>query len=311
MGLFDKFKGKVDNFDALNKLIQKGEKDIVLDCDITYNHGSDFIYKENRHNDFLPGIVISQDSVCIDGNGHTIDGKAFADEEGLEVGFETFFRILGTNITIKNLTFKNCLNYAIFNKGYLSLENCKFENIYSGRPLINQRQSMSNLRIYSRDSAACLHNESGILIIHNTEFINNSAYKGAIRNYDGVIKCYDCNFDNNTAHSWGGGAINNDYGEISLVRCHFEDNEALMGGGGAISNSEGIIQLYECNFLDNSSSSCGGAIRNDNILSCEDSKFEDNESSCNCQISNNGKLYSTDPDIIEYVCGGEIFNEKY
>ena len=79
---------QIGNFKYLDDLIHSGEREIVLDRDIVLGD------EEYRYGD---GIILDEDNIIINGNGHEVDacGKA------------RVFVCTGKGITIKNATLKN------------------------------------------------------------------------------------------------------------------------------------------------------------------------------------------------------------
>lgn len=202
MGFLDKIKGSSNNFKYLDDLIHSGEKEIVLDSDITYNSEED-----------SGSIKLDVDELTIDGNGHTINAK----------GKTRIFCVeKDCHVIIKNITLKNASDGAIKNNGKLLVENSTFKSNEGGRG-----GAISN---------AC------ILNVINSTFKNNKArYDGGaigLSNYGGFYhgsrypyaSFQDCTFSNNKAKSHGG-AISADKQEQKLILkdTTFTGNKAKYG----------------------------------------------------------------------------------
>ena len=110
MSFLDNLFGAKDNenFGYVEDLIAKSN-DITLDCDITFK-------RSDRRKYATDGIKITSDDLTIDGNGYTIDGGEKS----------TIFTVLSSNVTLKNINFKNA-KCAVSNEGSLKLKNCTFE----------------------------------------------------------------------------------------------------------------------------------------------------------------------------------------
>lgn len=204
-------------FEHLEVLINSGQKDIVLD--------SGFVLGNKQ---FQQGIEIYNDGLTIDGNDHTVDAKSFS----------SIFKVMGENITIKNLTFKNARSVeggAILNMGNLTLENCRFES-----------NNASNL-------GGAIAN-FGTLKLEKCIFISNNASKGggAIYNHS-TLKMYNCSFEEN--FSYLGGALGNGNYQtqkayVYAFNCEFKKNIGNLGGVASIAN-DGTLELIQCDFIDN------------------------------------------------------------
>ena len=122
-------------------------------------------------------ITVTEDNKVIDGNGAVIDMA----ESTIRA-----FNVVGSGVTIKNLTIKNA-NFngdggAIYFSQTGTLSNCNFVN-----------NTASNY-----DGGAVYFNTSGSA--ENCYFTDNSAmYGGAIAHYGGVLNCSNSRFIDNSA----------------------------------------------------------------------------------------------------------------
>lgn len=172
----------IHNFTYLDDLIKEEcskdspEKLITLKEDINI---------ENYELDFYEGgIVLDYDNLTIDGNGHSIDGN----------NKSRIFYIVGENICLKNITFKNASYLSRFEKhsngggairtiknSSLSLIDCKFIDNYS-----------------DDDGGVILNN--GEIESTNSSFLNNESksYGGAVIN-NGTFTSHKDNYENNSS----------------------------------------------------------------------------------------------------------------
>ncbi len=261
------------DFGYLDKMIHENTtKEIVLKENICF---------EDYESDFYEGgIELDIDNLIIDGNGKTIDG-----------GYESrIFLITGSNITLKNIIFKNGFSHR------------NYDN-----PFNNNGGSIKN-------------NHNNKLTIENCEFIDNTSedYGGAIINY-GEIDVMDSIFTGNKANV-DGGAVNNS-NKLSIAYSTLTNNMANKNGA-AINNEKGcdatIIQSY---FTDNTTKKessltpqNGGAINNRGNMNINDSTLTDNVSNANGgAIRNEGDLTIDESTIsynTAYQNGGAIFNAE-
>lgn len=239
---------KHKNFKYLNNLIQKGEKEIILDFDI--------ILDEDEKETYLDGIKIGRE-VTIDANGHFIDGKNNA----------RIFDVIGHNVTLKNIVFRNgyCVGNggAIVNKGVLKLSNCEFSGCISD----------------GMYGGGAIFNWGGFLIIDDCRFSHNLAFgdfggAGAISNDGKSIIMDSCFLDNKSIGDYGGGAIISRK-VIKIVRSKFSANHAEYMGG-AVRNDGGEMDISQCEFLDNTASRGGAIYSNNSAAVLEMCRFGNN-----------------------------------
>lgn len=200
------------NFRYLDELIHKGAMEVVLDCDIAYDDGTEY----------YDGIQVDVDGLVINGNGHTIDAR----------GKAGIFNCIGRGIIMKDLTFKNAFLFenccAISNSGDLSLINCRF---------------ISNAN-ESNVWGGAIFNE-GMMAVEKCSFEENSTSDegGAIKNY-GWMTVSRSAFMRNSACD-GGAIFNLRRGNLKLVDSTFIANEASSSVGNDIMNS-GKIAIQDC-----------------------------------------------------------------
>lgn len=237
--------GSTNDFEYLNDLIHSSKR-ISLDSDIVLGSG--------ESSEFEDGIQFNVDNVTIDGNGHTIDAR-----NDVRV-----FKLTGSDITIRNVRFKNgearlgAVCHA--SKGSsCTFEDCIFEDNHSR-------------------ADGGVFNNYGDLIFRDCTFKNNHSdeHGGAIINWGDVI-LENCEFKNNSSKNFNGGAISNESSHnIKIVNTHFEDNSAKNGG--AILN-EGCCYVRDCTFRDNSSVEDGDGIHiKDGTATVKNSKFSGRKS---------------------------------
>lgn len=204
---------------------------------------ADFVY-DSEENEIIEGIRI-YDNAVIDGKGHTIDAG----------GKTRIFYIIGKNVVLKNITFKNGVTKqkwgdfsqqrygaAIYNTGEVTLINCRFED--------NESKSFGG---------AITNQYRAKLKIINCEFINNHSHEaGAIFNKS-YMEIQESTFINNSSRGYGG-AITNE-GAAKIEKCVFLKNKSLNKGG-AINNFHGLLELRNCDFKDNES------YRNETLNNC-------------------------------------------
>ncbi len=171
------------NFDYLDELIHSGEDEIVLESDISWT---------DSDKTFIDGVILDVSDIVIDGNNHVIDA----------MGQARIFKVIGKNITLKNITFRHGKTDSggaidTLRPVVMTIENCSFES-----------------------------NES-------------KGDGGAIRNWYSKLALKDCKFKNNIANDYGG-AISN-FGKLEMENCEFEGNSTKRYNGGAISSDDDLV----------------------------------------------------------------------
>ncbi|WP_405276594.1 hypothetical protein [Methanobrevibacter sp.] len=211
------------SFYDLDELILNNDETIFLEEDV---------FLENSEIDFYEGgIELIKDNLVIDGNGITID----ANSNG------RFFSILGKNITLKNITFKNGKLFSRFDQhtngggairivkdASLKLIDCTFINNYS-----------------EDDGGAILNN--GNLSTENVVFQENvsDSYGGVIYNKS-VFSSLNDRFENNKSKmfdlicNYGESSINNP----NILNINLDGLEPFFNNGNmVITNYDGELDI--------------------------------------------------------------------
>ena len=206
------------SFYDLEELISNNNGTVLLEEDV---------FLENSEIDFYEGgIELVEDNLTIDGNGITID----ANSNG------RIFSILGKNITLKNITFKNGKFFRRFDMhtngggairivkdASLTLIDCTFENNHS-----------------DDDGGAILNN--GTLSTENVAFQENvsDSYGGVIYNKSIFNSLNDCFKDNNSKMF----DLISNYGEICIDNPNVP-NMDLSGLESIFNNGRMIITNWD------------------------------------------------------------------
>ena len=197
------FLNKNKNFDYLNKLINSDKKEVSLTSDVSLGSLEGTVYEE--------GILIENDEVVIDGNGHTIDacGKA------------CIFKIENKKVTFKNINFIN----GTTNSSAGGLEGL-FEVMRGGGA------------IYALESK---------LFFEDCTFKNCSAVRGGAVSFAySEVNIDKCHFSNNECNEWGGAIFNDDESSLTVANSTFKDN---MGNrASAIETTESSLVVINCEF---------------------------------------------------------------
>ena len=203
---------------------------------------------------FNDSEIIIEKPMTIDGQGHKIDA-----DDSIRI-----FKVVADNVVIKNITFVNGNDGAIFWNGNSgTIFNCSFIDNYA-----------------YRGGAIFWNGTDGT--ISNCRFVNNLAdeYGGAIRWEGGNGSVSNCSFENNKITmnrpeiNHNGGAIFWSGAEGTVSNSCFKNSSAVYGGAIQWSNIKGSI--LNCSFVDNSAKN-GGAVEwysADGIVS--DCIFENN-----------------------------------
>jgi len=187
------------NFSFLDKIIHDGNMEINLNHDI---------FLDNYEMDFYEGgIDLDIDGLLIDGHGHFIDGH----------GKSRIFNVIGKNVTIKNLIFKNAsflTNFdsqasgggaiSIIKEGSLELVDCQFLNNTSqgkGGAILNNGNLVSNnckyLNNSSKYNGGAIFNKECLVIENDTFTDNESKIGSAIYSKNNLTINDNCEFSNN------------------------------------------------------------------------------------------------------------------
>lgn len=231
--LYDVIPTNTESWDYLEYLISISNE-IYLE--------NDFLFKPNER--VICNPIILKDNVIIDGQGHEIDGANCAN----------IFEVIGDNVIIKNIRFKNS-NDFIINKGVLNVLECYFEN--KGNLFNWNYMNMENCSLNN-----CVISNNGNFNLSNSSFENTPIRNNQIFNSENNI------FNNSTEF-----AISNygdDSGECILKECIFEDNLKPD-----VLNQKGKAYLIQCNFINNIERDIG-SIKNSSFIEIKNSNFKSN-----------------------------------
>ena len=296
-------------FSYLDKRIQEGLDEIIIDCNILIHNTEQKFYEG--------GIVLDKENLIIDGQNHTIDAK----------GLSRFFIVLTGNITLKNIIFKNGKYFKnqywddvgggaiyTFPNTSLTLENCKFidntSNQKAGSIFNNSNLRIKKVKFKNNSSeyqGGAIYNNNGSVSLEACCFENNSSeyYGGAIYNIDATLNLEKCNFHNNSS-KYQGGAIYNNSGSLIFKTSTFNRNSSLMEVISSWNN-------YSPKIFDQGTPSgiaklvMGGAIYNKNgFLNFKRCDFEDN--SANGEIYTPNNVYGDSDTITVTGSGGAIYS---
>ena len=249
----------VGNFTDLNDEISK----IPTGGNLTLE--KDYTYSSSDH-DYNRGILISQDNIVIDGDGHTIDGA----------GQTRIFNITANNVTLKNINFVN---------GYLNENGGAIYSIH-GLNILDSR--FENNSASALGGAIYIENAFSNCKINST-FINNTANSGGAIYFKDAITKSTINgyFENNTGERFAGAIYVNGQSKDNNFSAQFYYNRAKQVSGGAmffhnlVENNlcESIFRYnqagygagiffstktnnnkFNCDFRFNVAYSCGGAM---------------------------------------------------
>ena len=257
-----------NTFTGLNNTVADGGN-VNLTRDYTYNESTDdWLYSQ--------GVVIDQDNVVIDGNGHFING---------EMQTRVFHIKNANNVTLKNIKFVN--------SGYKNL------NVDGGALYIEESSNITIInclfefnKIYNNNGGgnggAIYVKSTDPIIIIDSEFKENSApYGGAITAHNATLILENTTFNESEAYRIGG-ALNAAHSTLIINNCTFKDGNIDGGSGdrrrgGAIyaeqfdEDNEMVITNTE--FKNNQVDHDGGAvyINGQAKVLIEDSKFSGND----------------------------------
>lgn len=169
---------------------------------------------------------------------------------------------IGSNVTIKNSTFKNNTSNGdggaiqVVDESVLNVYDCDFINNESENNggaiclLTDGRLNVYSCYFEENYSRSCSGAIDGGNVYDSTFIRNESGAGGAVR---GSI-CVGCEFYENTATQQGGAGCSGDY-----INCYFEKNFS-NNYGGAIS----FANATNCIFVNNSATNDGGAVGMEN-----------------------------------------------
>ncbi|MEE1134035.1 MAG: hypothetical protein UHW60_04635, partial [Methanobrevibacter sp.] len=205
---------------------------------IDSNYGSTIVLDKSYAYSANDKTIEIKDSIIIDGNGFTIDGK-----NAVQI-----MNVTSNDVTIRNLTFVNGLLRRYYPgtapdtswTGYFGadiswigdngrIENCIFENSTLNPPLPT---TMVTAGFYQYGGALYLQNFTNG-VVNNCTFRNLRALAGGgiyiwSTEEDSNITISNSSFVNCTAYEWraGGGAILVGAKKVNITQCNFTDNSA-------------------------------------------------------------------------------------
>ena len=267
------------------KIHESGANEIIL--------GNDICFEDYEIDFYEDGIELDMDNLLIDGNGHEIDATDRS----------RIFIVTGSDITLKNITFKN-------GHSHRNYDNPLNNNGGAIKINHNSRLTLDNCRFINNNSeefGGAIFN-FGELIIIESAFDNNVAHSmgGAIYNCNAKASVEKSFLNKNSAYGMGGAIYNN--GEMTVRKSSIDEN--LSQYGGAIIN-DGELEISQSALIKNKSNLAGGAIKNNNLLALEESSVDKNVSQYGGGIYNGGELKidkSSLNDNVSYVMGGAIHN---
>ena len=220
-----------------------------------------------------------ESTISISGDNRIIDGRgAIIDMMGSTI---PAFNVVGSGVTIKNLTIKNAnINGnegAIYFSNSGTVENCNFTNNTAknqgGAIRFSSTGTVKNCN-FTANTLSGTDSWGGAIHFHQEGTVENCNFNantitvgylgGAVYfNEEGAVT--NCNFTGNTATD--GGAIRMSSGTVT--NCNFTNNKASGGSGGAINMGSGSVT--NCNFTNNTASYSGGAVyflNQGNVTNC-------------------------------------------
>ena len=253
-----------DSQDAIIGIVTKnveGKDFASLQSEIKSSDKGDTIHLKNDiiQKSNLP--IMINNSITIEGNGHTIDAKQKS----------SIFIITNTDLTLNNICFINgndIIGGAIqIKNSTVRLTNCTFKNNQAfiagaidcdnGEVIITNSIFSENKETGENCEAGAIFNNNGNLIIDNSQFSENVGCKGAaIANY-GNMTLTNCNLSRNCAES--GVIYNSKTGKSTIKNTEFSYNEAIDGS--AIYNN-GALTIDSSQFKCNNGKNSAGTIYN-------------------------------------------------
>ena len=267
-----------------------------------FNLSHDYVFDENHDINYYNGVDINR-NIVIDGNNHVIDGN----------GVNVIFNVNSSNVTFKNIVFKNTSGCAIigFNSTvttcnvsfinnvklsgtgggcfygsdtrYVSV-NDKFINCSafygSGICLVTNSSLFlvnASFNISSVDRGLIYCEDSEFIILNNTFSNLTSNYTSVFfsRNSHGVIR--NCNFINLFAGKTGGAvAFSGVDGDVYVERCVFINSSSRKNGGGVYADlglCNDTVYIKDCVFVNCSSGFGGAYLQLDGCLNIVNSTF--------------------------------------
>lgn len=246
--------------------------------DIEENHGTVYLKGDIK----ISKSFLLKEKITIDGQGHTIDAQ-----------HKTRIFEVRNSLTLKNMVLINGkadLGGAIFCKGHLTIDNCKFKNNLATESggAIGVTYGMLTIRNSVFEKNTVKNSKSSgyggaIWTLKSNSDISKSTFKsnkcistklkkhsqatkykfngGAISYSQGSShKLTDCKFYNNKASNHGGSIFVHKSKSLKINRCEFTKNRAGFEDGGAISFSGKKMTISNSNFKNNLAYEDGGAI---------------------------------------------------
>ena len=234
------------SFTELNTIFQEATPDI--DGYYHINLNNDYKYDETADSSLQNGISITHGNIIIDGNGYTIDGNNIAKNILL-------FPDDVSNVTIKNITFKNSnggsaiayknLDHSLINATFIHCIGGGYGAAIGRSDTNAWRHTLSNSVI----DGVFINNTGFYCTIYATAMYNmtfrgyyaenNPSYGIIGAYYDTNNVTYECTFYNNTAECiyMRGASTHND----TFINCTFENNNYPNNNKQSIS---GLIPLW-------------------------------------------------------------------
>ncbi len=212
------------------------------------------------------------------------------------VDSDSFVNAAGS-ITIDNSTsggIKGAINNGNdtvnLEQGNYSTNNVNIDIKNNRNVTVNGKGSANQVVVDASKQGRFFKVDSGSsLTLTNITFINGEQidvayFGGAIYNNGGKLIVMDCIFINNHAQTSGGAIANDLNGFVNITNSNFSENNAVYGGAlvNRFETDGNLLFVNECVFTNNKAN-FGGAILNDNYLSCtvSNSIFRANNGSAN------------------------------
>ncbi len=234
---------------AVSKVINKG---IIYISNGTYYESDILVNKDITIINLAYNNAIINNSTNIPNGNVVINGN----------GGQIFNVTKNAKLTVNGLHFTGAVaddGSVFYNNGFLSVKDCNFfENTVNnyGGVAVNY----------------------GTLLIENSEFSFNTAYRGGVIDNFGNLTIFSSNFHNNSVYMNGSGAVifSHDNSIINIIKSKFTSNSAnkantdpiyqttdenriSYGSGGVIYNL-GSLYIYDTIFEYNTAKTMGGAI---------------------------------------------------
>jgi len=245
--------------------------------------------EENKGTIYLQGDIsissafVLKEKYVIDGQGHTIDAQHKTN----------IFESRGGSLVLKNMVLKNGKSDyggAIFAKGKLTIDNCKFIGntateaggavaITGGQLTITNSKFEKNTVETSKSAGygGALWIQKSSSKISKTTFKSNKCISKKLKKHGQATKykfnggaiiysmgsshsLTECTFSNNKASNHGGAIFVFKTKSLSMKKCNFNKNRAGYEDGGAISFAGQKLTINSCNFKNNLAYEDGGAI---------------------------------------------------